>query len=117
MEDAILVPVKGMRSPVRTETQWARFISLSWAVSPSRRWAASQRFSDPKGRALLAYLTLEADLAHNRSSLAGLLWPDIPERQARSNLRNTLYRLRKTLDQAAADITPFSSSPRLTPLL
>jgi DNA-binding SARP family transcriptional activator len=50
----------------------------------------------PLGRkpaGLLAYLALEG--ATPRSVLAGLLWPDTNEAQARSNLRKVLTRLRK----------------------
>ena len=59
-------------------------------------------FPTDKVRALLVYLALEGERAHGRSSLAGLFWPDVPERQARANLRIALYRLRKTLDRVAA---------------
>ncbi|MCB0184188.1 MAG: hypothetical protein KDE31_07990, partial [Caldilineaceae bacterium] len=57
-------------------------------------------FHSDKARALLAYLALEPQ-AHKRDFLAALLWPDIDDRYARTNLRNTLYRLRLTLDDAA----------------
>ena len=32
-----------------------------------------------KARTLLAYLAVESDRAHRRESLAGLLWPEVPE--------------------------------------
>ncbi|MEZ4768640.1 MAG: BTAD domain-containing putative transcriptional regulator [Caldilineales bacterium] len=57
-------------------------------------------FPTEKTRALLAYLAVESARPHSRVVLAGLLWPDVPDQQARTNLRNTLYRLRKTLDDA-----------------
>ena len=50
-----------------------------------------------KVRALMAYLAVEADRPHNREVLAGLLWPDYPERSARANLRNTLSNLRTAI--------------------
>ena len=53
-----------------------------------------------KARALLAYLAVEP-YEHQRSALAGLLWPEIGEDYARTNLRNTLHRLRKGLNAAA----------------
>jgi WD40 repeat protein/DNA-binding SARP family transcriptional activator len=59
-------------------------------------------FPTDKSRALLAYLALQPHRPHARGVLAGLLWPDLPERRARDNLRNTLYRVRKTLDDAVA---------------
>jgi WD40 repeat protein/DNA-binding SARP family transcriptional activator len=57
-------------------------------------------FESNKVRALLAYLAIEADRAHQRSVLAGLLWPDHAEETARTNLRHVLRQLRKTLPDA-----------------
>lgn len=57
-------------------------------------------FHSDKARALLAYLALE-NKVHTRQELAVLFWPDIGDRYARANLRNTLHRLRQTLDAAA----------------
>jgi DNA-binding SARP family transcriptional activator len=57
-----------------------------------------------KVRALLYYLALESDHAHRRESLAGLLWPDYPERSARTNLSNALSNLRTAL--GAREATP-----------
>jgi DNA-binding SARP family transcriptional activator len=59
-------------------------------------------FDSDKVRGLLAYLTVEADQPHRRERLAGLLWPDYPERSARTNLRSALANLRKVIgDQQA----------------
>jgi DNA-binding SARP family transcriptional activator/predicted ATPase len=61
------------------------------------------RFDSNKVRALLAYLAVEAGRPHRRDVLAGLLWPDWPDRSARTNLRNALANLRKAVgDQDAA---------------
>ncbi len=49
-----------------------------------------------KSQALLIYLALNPG-CHDRSRLAGLLWGDLPEENARRNLRHALYRLRQTL--------------------
>ncbi len=49
-----------------------------------------------KGQALLAYLAVTRQ-AHSRSALAGLLWSDRPEADARTNLRVTLSQLRKVV--------------------
>src|SRR5262245_3461917 len=65
-------------------------------------------FQTDKIRALLAYLALEArpttgsagSRPHRRELLAGLLWPDMPDALALSNLRLALHRLRQTLDRA-----------------
>ena len=54
-------------------------------------------FESDKARALLAYLAVEADRPHRREALAGLLWPDTPERTARTNLRSALANLRQVL--------------------
>jgi len=43
-------------------------------------------FKSNKVRALLAYLAVEAGRPHRREALAGLLWSEWPDRDARSNL-------------------------------
>jgi WD40 repeat protein/serine/threonine protein kinase/DNA-binding SARP family transcriptional activator len=55
------------------------------------------QFKSAKDRALLAYLAVEADRAHHRDTLATLLWPEMPDSAARSNLRYTLSSLRRTI--------------------
>ncbi|HMN26832.1 MAG TPA: hypothetical protein PKE45_01665, partial [Caldilineaceae bacterium] len=54
-------------------------------------------FRSVKTQALLAFLAVEADQPHPRARLAGLLWPDAPERSARLNLRQALFHLRSLL--------------------
>ena len=49
-----------------------------------------------KGQALLVYLAVTGQ-PHSRSALAGLLWSDRPEADARTNLRVTLSQLRKVV--------------------
>ena len=39
-------------------------------------------FAYNKARALLIYLVIEADRAHQRDALVGLLWPDLPDTAA-----------------------------------
>ncbi len=51
-----------------------------------------------KGRALLAYLALTGR-AHARSALAGLLWGESPEKDARRNLRVELSKLRRVVGE------------------
>ncbi|MEZ4557004.1 MAG: BTAD domain-containing putative transcriptional regulator [Caldilineaceae bacterium] len=53
-------------------------------------------FNTRKDAALLAYLATTAR-AHSREHLAGLLWTELPEDNARRNLRHTLTHLRKLL--------------------
>jgi len=59
-------------------------------------------FSTDKERALLAYLACETDRPHRRDELAGLLWPEMPNQVARTNLRLTLHRLRQTIGDVDA---------------
>ncbi len=54
-------------------------------------------FEYDKVRALLAYLAVEADRPHRRETLAGLLWPNRPEGNARQNLSQALFILRRAL--------------------
>ena len=61
-------------------------------------------FRSDKVRALLAYLVAEADRPHRREALAGLLWPEWPERTARTNLRRALADLRQVIGDH--DATP-----------
>ena len=52
-------------------------------------------------QSLLAYLLLTAGTAHRREKLAGLLWPDTTDENARRNLRQELWRLRKAIESSA----------------
>jgi predicted ATPase/DNA-binding SARP family transcriptional activator len=54
-------------------------------------------FESDKVRALLAYLAVEAGVPHRREKLAGLLWPDWPERAAHANLSRALTNLRQCI--------------------
>jgi DNA-binding SARP family transcriptional activator len=48
-------------------------------------------------QSLLAFLALSAGTKHQRAKLAGFFWPDSTESNALSNLRHTLWRLRKAI--------------------
>jgi predicted ATPase/DNA-binding SARP family transcriptional activator len=63
--------------------------------------------------ALLAYLSVLADRPHRREMLAGLLWPDSPERAARASLRNALAHLRRVIGDHEAQ-PPFLDITRAT---
>ena len=54
-------------------------------------------FVSDKARALLAYLAAEAEHPPRRQSLAGLLWHDYPEQDARTSLRTALTNVRKLI--------------------
>jgi predicted ATPase/DNA-binding SARP family transcriptional activator len=59
-----------------------------------------------KARALLAYLAVECDRPHQRAALVGLLWPELSDTAARTNLRQVLTNLREAIGDATAR-TPF----------
>src|SRR5512145_674938 len=50
-----------------------------------------------KTQALLAFLALPPGRSHPREKLASLLWGGMPEPQARSGLRQSLFTLRKAM--------------------
>ncbi|MGB5050921.1 MAG: BTAD domain-containing putative transcriptional regulator [Caldilineaceae bacterium] len=54
-------------------------------------------FRSAKARGLLAFLAAEADTDHPRARLATLLWGDLPNDAARTNLRIELSHLKKIL--------------------
>jgi DNA-binding SARP family transcriptional activator len=68
-------------------------------------------------QSLLAYLALTVGVAHRRERLAGLIWPDIPEADARRNLRRALWHIRKALEARPRCWTtsPSLSTPVRTP--
>ena len=70
-------------------------------------------FESDKVRALLAYLMVETERPHRREKLAGLLWPDWPERSARTNLRRALASLRRGIGDHQAT-PPFLHISRQT---
>jgi WD40 repeat protein/serine/threonine protein kinase/two-component SAPR family response regulator len=55
-------------------------------------------FRTIKVQALLVYLAVESG-RHSRESVMELLWPGMPERSARHNLRQILYNLRGTIPE------------------
>ena len=67
-------------------------------------------FKSDKVRALLAYLAVESERPHRRESLAALLWPEVPDRSARVNLRSVLANPRRVIGDHDA-LPPFFLSP------
>ncbi|MFK7802378.1 MAG: tetratricopeptide repeat protein [Anaerolineae bacterium] len=52
-------------------------------------------FRSTNVQGLLLYLSLQPDRQISRSVLAALFWPDEPEKSAKNNLRQSLFRLKK----------------------
>ena len=76
-------------------------------------------FATDKTRALLAYLAVEADRPHRREALAGLLWPEVPERSARGSLRTALANVRQLVGDRAqsSDRAPSTDGEASPPFL
>lgn len=60
------------------------------------------KFRSAKARALLAYLAAQPDRDHARATLATLLWGDLPEEAAKTNLRIELSNLNRLLAEHPA---------------
>jgi DNA-binding SARP family transcriptional activator len=78
-------------------------ISLLGSFQATLNGERVTRFRADAARALLAYLSLHARTRCRRETLAGLLWPDQPEAEARHNLRQALTRLRKAIEDREAN--------------
>jgi len=68
-------------------------------------------FKSNKVRGLLAYLAVETQRLHRRDTLAALLWPDWPDKEARTNLRYALSNLRSVIGDREAK-SPFLNITR-----
>jgi adenylate cyclase len=73
-------------------------ITVLGKLEIQRDGAAVVGLSSAKAQALLCYLALTGR-THFRTTLAGLLWGDMPETNARANLRRELSALRRTLGE------------------
>ena len=60
------------------------------------------RLTSRPAQSLLAYLCLNAGKAFRREMLAGMMWPEASETSARNNLRQALWRIRKSLENGHA---------------
>ena len=63
-----------------------------------------------KLRALIAYLAAAPRLTDSRRRIAGLLWADSGERQARQSMRQLLSNFRRAVDPSAAAILSFDET-------
>ena len=66
------------------------------------------------GQSLFAFLILSAGTAHRREELAGQLWPDTLEDNARANLRRELWRIRKALSDQQSTASEYLLTEELT---
>src|SRR5512138_1373905 len=78
-------------------------LSLLGPVQVCMDGEPATRFPYDKVRALLFYLAVQSDCAHSREELIGLLWPDLPEEAARTNLRQALASLRGAIGDRSAE--------------
>ncbi|MDX1415582.1 MAG: protein kinase, partial [Candidatus Promineifilaceae bacterium] len=67
-------------------------------------------FRTNKVQALVIYLAAEGAEPQRRETLMELLWPGMPERSARHNLRQALYYLRLSVPEVSANGLPLESS-------
>lgn len=56
---------------------------------------------------LFAYLILQRGAQHRRERLAGLLWPESAEESARNNLRQALWRVRRSIETDPQTDAPY----------
>ena len=68
-------------------------------IREGKRYLLSSR----KIMGLLAYLAMRPGQPVSRSHIAGLLWADVPDDQARNNLRQALSQLRKAFRDVGVD--------------
>ena len=69
-------------------------LALLGRLRITRGGAPLPGFASHKGQALLCYLALTRR-AHTRDAVAGLLWSEVPQEEARTSLRTVLSILRK----------------------
>jgi DNA-binding SARP family transcriptional activator len=68
-----------------------------------------------KSQALLAYLVVKPGTAHPRDKLAALLWPDVPDHQARQSLRQALFSMRRAIPGLSHALRVDDSAVALAP--
>ena len=64
------------------------------------------KFRSANVRGLLVYLAMRGSRPVERERLAALFWPDEPNGVAKTNLRQIIYQLRKSLGEKKGE-TPF----------
>jgi DNA-binding SARP family transcriptional activator len=81
-------------------------ITLFGALEITHDPAAPRRPPTQRVLALLGYLIAHHDVPQARDKLVDLLWPDLPPRQGRRMLSDTLWRARRVLTAPGQDDTP-----------
>jgi len=66
------------------------------------------------GQSLFAYLAMTAGTPHRREKLAGTFWPDTTDENARKNLRQELWRIRKALASGQSSANDYLLAEELT---
>jgi predicted ATPase/DNA-binding SARP family transcriptional activator len=87
--------------------------SLLGRLQIEHRQLGAITLTNRKAIGLLAYLLIESDHTHSREFLLGLLWPDLPTRDAQNNLRVTWAHLRKVLGTSDSEAQPTLIGDRL----
>jgi len=75
-------------------------VSLFGGLEARTETGAPAKFSTRKTALVFAYLALKAGSAEPRARLAALLWSDRGEDQARGSLRQSLFAIRRSLEDA-----------------
>jgi WD40 repeat protein/class 3 adenylate cyclase len=65
-------------------------------------------------QSLLAYLVLTAGTPHRREKLAGIFWPETSDENARKNLRQELWRIRKAISAQGSSEKDYFLADELT---
>jgi WD40 repeat protein/class 3 adenylate cyclase len=65
-------------------------------------------------QSLLAYLVLTAGTPHRREKLAGIFWPETSDENARKNLRQELWRIRKAISAQGSPEKDYFLADELT---
>lgn len=101
-----------VRRPGRPEV--GRELRLGIRMLPVFRLLLGEETVDlpPAGQRLLAFLAVHGHHAISRPHAAGTLWPDTTDGKAAANLRSTLWRIRRVVDDA---IDATADSLRLAP--
>ncbi|MEO7911267.1 MAG: BTAD domain-containing putative transcriptional regulator, partial [Roseiflexaceae bacterium] len=81
-------------------------IAIFGALEITHDPAAPRRPPTQRVLALLGYLIAHHDVPQARDKLVDLLWPDLPPRQGRRMLSDTLWRTRRLLTAPSHDDTP-----------